>query len=191
MQRKKGILITIVVIQFLALMVSAYIIVKQDRLIDSLKRSRVNLAVNERIEYFDLVGMNNQQVNADMLNRSHASLIFVFKYPCAPCNHNLTLWRRMAKILKDDIDVYGIWLGNEQELFDFAGEANLGFDIYMPTDVERFKKELSLNLNYARTILYANNKVVQAKMADLEGDDYTWMIRTAKQISKNKANNSH
>lgn len=190
MSQKKTplLLISILIFFFATSVVSIFIIIKQHRRIRMLEHSRITLAEGEEIRYFDLIGTDNNQVDASVLKDGHISLLFIFKHPCVPCNHNLTLWRRMAKILKDDqVTVYGIWLGSPSEMFEFADNAKLGFKLFSPVDVEKFKNQLKLNLNYARTILYADNQILAYKLANLEGEDYSSMLRQIKKIIKEKS----
>jgi peroxiredoxin len=160
------------------------VIIDQHSQIQSLKRSMVSLAVGEQIDYFDLIAADQLRIDASALNSGKVSLIFVFKHPCVPCNHNLTLWRRMDKILNGKVEIYGIWLGNPTEMFNFQEKTRLGFNLYAPVDTEKFKKELRLNLNYAQTILYYDNRVAVVKIQDLAGDDYTAILRKIKKCLK-------
>jgi hypothetical protein len=146
----------------------------------------VSLTEGEKIEYFNLMGTGQEEVTADDLNRDKVALIFIFKLPCAPCNHNLTLWRRMAKILRGKVAIYGIWLGNHSEMFNFQENARLGFKIYAPLDINTFKRELRLNHNYAQTILYHNDRVEKIRLEKLDGNDYTTLLKCAKKFMAGK-----
>jgi hypothetical protein len=162
------------------LILAVFVILMQKRQISHLKRSLVTVTIGERIEYFDMIGTDNQQVDASVLNNGKISMIVIFKQRCASCNRNVTLWKRMATILKDEVNIYGIWLGDHSEILDFQERAKLGFNLYSPLDEERLKEELRLNLNLAQTIVYMDNKVSMVRIGSLEGTDYTTILKRIK-----------
>ena len=65
-------------------------------------------------------------------------------------------------------------------MFDLQENAMLGFKLYMPKDFEKFRKEFNLKDNKAQTILYLNNSVKDIIIQDMDGDDYTAILRQAK-----------
>ena len=112
------------------------------------------------------------------MNKSQVNLIFIFKQPCAPCNQNLSLWRRIAGVVKDkNVNVYGIWLGNQGEMFDLQETSGLDFTIYSPLELEQFKRSLVIKYNYAQTILYIDKKAEFVRLGNLDGDDYTSILK--------------
>lgn len=88
----------------------------------------------------------------------------------------------MAEILKDNVDFYGVVLGNATEAFNFAEEARLNFEVYVPVDLDTFILNQRIKLNFSQTILYAGNEVKFLKLGVLEGDEAVNIINTAKKM---------
>jgi len=188
MQNKKFCSI-IIVFLFLIIVVTLFVVNHQFNQIERLKQGQICLIEGDKIDYFDLIGTDNQRIDSSALKEGH-HLIFVMEQPCIPCNHNLTLWRRMAKIAQDEANIYGIWLGDPTEMFNFQDEGDLGFILYAPVDVEKVKEKLKLNLNYAQTILYSGNEVVFIRLGKLEGQNYTDILRYIKQTDSHSERNT-
>lgn len=170
------------------LVISIFIIQKLRRQIIILENAKTVLPFAQKIEYFDLIGTNNDQVNALELSKSPINIIFIFKQPCAPCNQNLTMWRRISKIVENkNVNVYGIWLGRQRDMFEFQETTrDLEFTVYSPLDLYKFKRSLVLKYNYAQTILYIDNKVEKVILGNLDGNDYTSILRRINRRLKNK-----
>jgi len=158
--------------------------IKQNRQIFELEESRTNLLKGERIDYFDLVGTDNRRVDISALNDGKPHLIFIPKQPCLGCNPCLAYWKRIAQILKNEVDVFGIWLGPHQEMFDYQTEAQPGFIFFSPIDMPLFKRKWRLQMNYAQTILYMNNQVEFIKIENLDGEDYSFILRKIREFKK-------
>lgn len=180
MTAKKNILHGLLIIAGISLIFSVFFLIIQKHEIESLKYTQIFLAPGQKIRYFDLIGTDNRQINASHLNKNRLNLIFLFKQPCAPCNPNLSLWRRIAKILPEKVNIYGIWLGRYSDMFELQQDLNLGFTLYSPIDIKRFKDEFKISYNYAQTILYMNNAVSMVRLGNLEGYDYTTLLRLIK-----------
>jgi hypothetical protein len=50
--------------------------------------------------------------------------------------------------------VYGIILDNIENSIKYSKEAKLNFNVYVPIEIEKFKKEMKLNTPYSQTIYY-------------------------------------
>jgi peroxiredoxin len=134
----------------------------------------------ESIEYFDLLSMAGDRIDASALESDTPILIFIFSRPCSPCNKNIKFWKSMVGILKDKkIEIFGIVLDNLSATYNFMKEARLNFDIYVPDELEIFLKRMRIKLNFAQTILYHKGVKVQ-KLGPLEADEVTKIINYIK-----------
>ncbi len=178
MKMKKHLKTAVFIALILCLSFFIFLTIKQNRQISQLKGSMTTLLEGERIDYFDLLGTDNQTINASALNDGQPHLIFIPKQPCLACGLQNSIWRRIAKALNKKIAIYGIWLGHHQQMFDFQENGRPGFTFYTPVDMDLFKQKLRLQRNYAQTILYMNNKIAFIRLDTLEGKDYTYILRT-------------
>ncbi len=146
-----------------------------------LKNALPYLLENEKVEYFDLVGMDSQTVNAKVINSEKPSVVFVFSRPCSPCNKNLVYWKKLTMLLKGKVNVYGIVLDNVTAAYNFSEEAKLNFNIYVPEDLPKFISTMRIKLNYPQTIIYHKGVKFQ-KLGLIKGDEAGPIIEKAKAI---------
>lgn len=177
--------LNIIYVLVVLLVVLLFIRIKKE---DGYKEKLPYLVEGERIEYFELIGLNNELINSDFLKKSEISLIFIFKEPCGVCNGNLIYWNRIARILKDkDVNIYGVVLGGKEKSDKLNKEAVLNFDVYFTKDRDKFKKYFRLKHNFAQTLVCIKNKVFMNIFGKLEGELYTECLKTIKiLIKKNK-----
>jgi peroxiredoxin len=172
----------------IAILIAIDIIITQKHRLESLEDSQALLAVGQKINYFDMIGADNQVLDVSVLNRARKPvLLFIPKQPCVPCNPNFLLWKRMAKIIQDHADIYGIWLGKPSDMIEFQENREFYFKFYSPVDLDRIKKELKVKFNYPQTILYQDNKVVLVKLGNLEGHDFAAILNRVKQYAKSSS----
>jgi peroxiredoxin len=157
---------------------------EQSAQIKRLQASLPYLLPGQTITYLDLIGTENQTIDSDTLvnSKDKIFLIYIFQQPCNPCNKNLYMWRKMAEILKNDVEVIGVILDDLAEARAFKEKGGLNFNLYVPRDVKRFKKEMRINLNMAQTILSHRGKVVYISAGNIQGNDYTSLLTAAKKI---------
>lgn len=141
------------------------------------------LVEGERIEYFDLKGMDEQVIDESNLEEEGTSLIFIFSRPCSPCNRNIVFWNRTANILKDDVRVFGIILDDFSRAHDFSQSKKLHFNIYVPVDLNRFVEQWRLKLDLAQTVLYHDLQVKTVEIGDLNGQSFTEMVKAARRLT--------
>lgn len=142
------------------------------------------LIEGESINYFDLEGMDASSVDAVSLrNGKKLKLFFIFSRPCSVCNKNILYWNKMAELLQNKADCYGIVLDNLTEAYNLKEKANLKFDVYVPKDVDRFIKQMKLHLNYPQTIVYTG-KVEFTGLGPLRPEDATRIINMAKALGE-------
>lgn len=149
-----------------------------------LKNSLPYLVPGEKINYFDLIGEDGETINKSIL-KNKISLIFIYKHPCLACNKNSILWRRLATVGGNEINLFGIAQVDLSGLVEFAENSQLNYKLYAPENIDLFKKKMRMKLNTPQTILYYN-KVQEIFLGVLTGDDYTNILKKLKQIKKNR-----
>jgi len=119
---------------------------RQAERIKSLESSLPTMLPGEKIHYFDVLGINNNAVDAKLLNESKSGpfLLFLFQQGCTPCNKNLYYWRKMAEILKNDVQPIGVVLESFDHAASFSEKSGLNFNLYVPTDLNLFKKKMKM-----------------------------------------------
>ncbi len=88
----------------------------------------------------------------------------------------------MTEILKNRVEVVGIIPGSYSEMLVFANENEANFKLFAPQNIDEFKKKMRLKLRSAQTLLYHNNKILLIEIGALSGDDFTTIIKTAKNL---------
>jgi hypothetical protein len=148
---------------------SAYLVV---RLVQENKKIKDELPYfmpGERINYFDLISMDNNAVDVSVLkNSKKPSLIFIFTTPCSPCNKNIVFWNKLAEIMKDRVSIYGIILDDVSQAYSFSESSKSNFGIYVPKRIDEFKNNMRLKLNIEQTIICEANKVKFAYIGVLD-----------------------
>lgn len=168
-----------------ALIIALFIIVMQAKENRFLRANLPYLLPKEKITSFDLVGADNERIDVDAL-KGKPSLIYIFQTPCSACNDNVLFWKKIAGILKDDINVFGIVLSDYGEMVSFTEEARLNFKVYYPVEPIKFKENLKIRLNIAQTIVYFEDEVFRVNMGNLNGEDYTQILKEIKALLRRK-----
>lgn len=162
-----------VILSLIAIVIiGAFIIVKQANNIKTLRSSMTNLFPGEKVDYFDLIGTDNEKRDAATLKTNDVSLIYIFEQPCTPCNNNITMWKKIAGILEDKIKVYGVILNEIDEVVNLSEALSLNFELYSPVDIKKFKKKFRVTPEVSQTILLMQDNVTYCKTGELETNDY-------------------
>lgn len=164
------------------LILSGYTIFKLSAINSRHKAALPYLLNGESIQYFKLVNHRAEITGKSALNGDKPSLIFIFSRPCSPCNKNIVYWKKMAKLLQDKADIYGIILDDAGKAFGFAEEAKLNFNIYIPQDTGAFTDAMRLRMNLSQTIIYFRGGVRKLKMGDLNGKEAAVIIKTVRSL---------
>jgi len=143
-----------------------------------------HLVQGESIEYFDLIDLDLGRINVTALKTGKPKFIFIFPRPCAPCSSNILFWNRMAKMMTGRGEVFGILLGGPDEIARLSESKKMHFKLYVPENPDLFQKKMRIQNTYAQTILYHENEVKMIKMGDLEGSDFTNMLKEARKLAK-------
>lgn len=145
------------------------------------KQSVPYLLPGEKITYFDLVGLDGDNIDASILEQEKPSLIIIFKQPCSSCNENIQLWRRLGKLVTNRVNVYGIILNDDVDPVEFSKKTRLSFGLYQPFEKEKFVENWRVKLKYAQTIIYHQGRVIDVKLGDLSSDEFTEIIKILKE----------
>jgi peroxiredoxin len=179
---KEKLLLTFILV---VVIIFGYSIYRYNQANSELKAALPYLMKGETIDYFNLIGINGNKIDNSFLHGNTPSLIFIFSRPCSPCNKSIVYWKKLAKMLqKENVLIYGIVLGDVDNAPDFAKNARLNFKIYHPQDMQQFVKAWRLKMNYAQTVLCWNNKVVELKIGDLDGESVVELIVKSRKLIK-------
>ena len=137
---------------------------------------------NEPINYFNLTGVDESRTTINDLNGDEQSLIFIFSRPCTPCNKNLIFWNKIAQIIGEKTNIYGIILNDLTEAYNFSQKAKLKFNVYVPDDLDKFKESWKIVSNQSKTILIRNKRPVSIILGHLNAEDTSLLIRKIREI---------
>jgi hypothetical protein len=179
---KGKILISIIIIAILAVFgFTLFKLVKENK---ELKSRIPRLTKGESIEYFDLINLDGERVDASILRTDKPTFIYLFPRPCAPCSPNIIYWNQMAKLMGDQGQSFGVILGGPNEVADFTGRKKARFKVFIPDDLTLCLNKLGINHRLAQTILYHRNEIKIVKLGELDGQSFTEMLKEAKKIVK-------
>ncbi len=137
---------------------------------------------NDIIEYFDLTGVDESRASLQDLKDQDQSLIFIFSRPCTPCNQNIIFWNKIAQIIGKKKKIYGIILSDLTEAYNFSQKANLEFTVYVPDDLEKFKKSWKIKTDHSKTILMRRDRPASTFIGNLEAEDTSKFITKAREL---------
>ena len=88
----------------------------------------------------------------------------------------------MARIIKGTVDVYGIVIEDMPQVLELSRNKKIGFDLYIPANMERFIGKNRISSNQAQTILYRKGEIDSIVIGELDGESYTRMMRKLKKL---------
>lgn len=171
MALKKSSLLIFVLISLL--IVETYIIIQQASTIKKIEEKIPILLKGETIDYFDMIDINNESIDASVLKNSSFNLIFIFDQPCSRCSRNILYWKKIKKLVKDKIACYGIVLSEYENMINFANEGGLNFNLYFPIDEDKFKNKLKIRLKLSQTIILNKNRVMNIHIGNLTPNEFS------------------
>ena len=158
-----------------------YIVLRLAQENSKIKSALPYLMHGENIEYFNLIGMDNEEIDVSVLKKSTVSLIFVFN-TCSECNKNILYWNKLAGILKKKISIYGIVLDTLSNVYNFSEASKLNFRLYSPDSIEELKRNFRLKLDIAQTILCCADKVKYITLGELNIAETTKILEMINEI---------
>ena len=104
------------------------------------------LLEGEKIKNVDLIGEDAQFIDPLRIKKG-ISIIFVFLKSCSPCDKNIIFWKKIAKLLKNEVSVTGVVLNTPTKAFNFENKAKLNFKIYVPDDLPAYIRDMRMMIN--------------------------------------------
>lgn len=138
----------------------------------------------EKIEDFNLTGVDESRVTLQDLKNQNQSLVFIFSRPCTPCNQNLVFWNKIAQIVGDKVNIYGIILNDLTEAYNFAKDGKLEFKVYVPDNLESFKQSWKIQTDQAKTILMNKDRPALTYLGNLEAEITSKFIAKTRELMK-------
>jgi peroxiredoxin len=154
-------------------------LIKQKRMLEN---QLTSLAIGQSIDYFDVVNVKEEVMDASLINNGRSSLIFIFSRPCSPCNANIIFWNRMARICEGKANVFGIVIDDLEQVSQLSENKKVGFDLYVPAKIETFINKNRIDSNQAQTVLYKDGEIDSIVVGELDGDSYTQLMRKLKKL---------
>jgi len=174
-KKRSGYLVPVLIL-FLVLML-VFMMFNQKKQIDRLKAGNVFLSVGDDLKQLELVDIANNQ-KTHKLNDG-VSILFVFEKPCSPCNKNINFWNKIAILLREKVQTYGII----EEDFSNARETKLQnrvvFPLYAPVDVDEFRKVIPTSINLPQTVVVMNGKVSNLYVGQLSPESVKDIMQIA------------
>jgi hypothetical protein len=152
----------------------------QQSIIKNMGKNMVYPVPGISIPDIELTPINHQPPNQN----KKIKLIFIFKSPSSACNANLTAWKRLTQYFREDIEIRGIILDGKIEAQRLIDEKSVNFQLYVPEDIETFKKKMHINMNMAQTILVSDNKIISIHLGTLKYTHIERMINTIEESLK-------
>ncbi len=174
----------------LAILAILIVIFYINRLQTEIKILRANLPhklIGEKIDYFDLLSTDAEEVTAAVLNtsRSGISALFIFDRPCSKCSDMITIWNKINKFSKlGNFKAFGIVPDKIEKVVEFSEEGLAKFKLYAPRDLKKFLWMFSIRINLPQTILYKNGEIIYLKLGHLDGSDYLSISKLIKEKIK-------
>jgi len=179
MQKREDYRSTIIILLGVLFILSVYIVYMYNRENKQLRDSLPYFLKGEKIEYFKLVDMEAKEIDHLSLGNSPVSIIFIMSRPCSPCDKNVIFFKKIAQVLENRVNFYGIVLDKPAEAMNFAEQAKPNFNVYVPDQLETFLTKMRLKLNLSQVIVYTD-KVELVRLGELSGQDVTQIIEFTK-----------
>lgn len=116
------------------------------------------LLADETIDYLDLESTDENIPALKELPDNVLSILYIFSQPCTACDKNLIYLKKFPRLLDKSVTVRGVVIGSLSDAYEFVQNAEPGFDIYVPKDLNRFGAEFRLKFNI-RICLFAREGI--------------------------------
>lgn len=143
-----------------------------------------HLAVGDTIGYFDLIDVNGKHIDASILKTKKPSLIFLFPRSYNLYSNDISYWSRMASIVQDNAQIFGIFLGMPREFQEFRKERKIPFDLYFPDNLDLFLKQMNVKSILGHIMLCSGGKVEMVRVGSMEGESYTEFLRRTLELAQ-------
>jgi hypothetical protein len=140
------------------------------------------LVPGERISSFKLLGASENIPDLKELDEAAIQVIYIFSQPCTPCDKNMIFLKKFSRLLDRSVIIRGIIVGNLSEGYDFARKAELDFNVYVPENLDQFKKEFRLKFSYSQLIICRGREIVFVKIGELSSDEFGTILELIRNI---------
>jgi peroxiredoxin len=161
------------------LVISGFVLVKS---LERKKAVRSNewpphLAVGETIDYFDLIELDGNPIDASVLKTKKPTLIFLFPRSNAPYRTDLSFWSRMVSIIQNKAQIFGIVLGTSEEARKIPGNTEMPFKLYYPANLDMFLDNMKIKSIFGQTLLCTRGEVEMVHAGEMNPEAYTGFLR--------------
>jgi len=173
----------IIAILFVLLVISGYSNYKFFQLNRYYKKLIPYMIRGESLKNAQLLDETGQLIDSSILKKG-VSIIFVFLKECSPCDTNITFWKKIAKVFKDKVSIYGIILNTPTDALNFSEKAKLNFKIFVPDKLEQLISDWKLQSKFSQTIVLKDGKVSLLTYGKLDGDSTKQIVKEVRGLIK-------
>lgn len=132
--------------------------------------------IGDKITYFDLVGTDAAEIDAEAINDTKDKTLVIFLFfgsSCSSCSGMLPMWNRTAKMAAEhNLPVFGVMLDSIANTVAFSEEKTVKFNLYAPKDIKKMESTFQMKYQQPQTILYRGGEIVYLKLGQLDKADY-------------------
>lgn len=154
----------------------------------NLKAALPYLFKDEIITSLDLINLKLEKNEKIQLPNSGATLIYIFSGNCVACDNNRLFLKKYAKMLGDSIKIITIIPGKLSDAYDEVGKSSFVFPIFVPENLQLFKKKFRLKLNLPQVIILSGRKVKHVRLGNMSGEDAVEVIGILKNLQRLESN---
>lgn len=136
----------------------------------------------ERIDYLGLQSTDEKAPNPEKLDDSAIQILYIFSQPCSPCDKNIIYLKKFARLLDKSVIIRGIAIGTLSEGYDLAQKVDLGFNIFIPQDLDRFKKEFRLKFKSSQLIVCRGRTVLYVKTGEISSEEFPEILNMIRSL---------
>lgn len=136
----------------------------------------------EQIDYLGLMSTVENMPNLEKLDDSAVQVLYIFSQPCSPCDKNIIYLKKFARLLDKSVIIRGIAVGTLSEGYDFAQKVDLGFNIFVPQDLNRFKKEFRLKFKSSQLIVCQGSTIHFVKTGEISSEEFTEILNMIRSL---------
>ena len=178
MKLKKG----FVFISIALLIFSGFTIYKLIRLNRQYRNALPYRLVGETIEYLSLESTNENVPSLRELPGEMVSILYIFSQPCTICDKNLFYLKKFTRFLDKSVVIRGVVIGNFSDAYKFIQNAEPGFDVYVPEDLNRFIDEFRIKFNQSHLLVCKGKEIKFVRTGELSSDGFPQILRTIRSM---------
>ncbi len=133
--------------------------------------------VGETIDYLGLQSTEENVPCLKELSDNEVSILYIFSQPCTPCDKNLVYLKKFARLLDKSASIRGVVVGKLSEAYEFVQNAEPGFDVYVPEDLNRFTDAFRLKFKHSQLLVCKGREIRYVKMGEISSDEFTQILK--------------